>query len=79
MEHPQLSPFQPQLRRHKCTICNPHLVSLLGGSWDLVSEVISTLIAVISIVTLIINLVTKSHDPLSSPNPEGPYTLLLWN
>ena len=38
---------------------------LLGGSWDLVSRVISTLIGVISIVTLIITLVTKSQDPLS--------------
>ena len=37
----------------------------LGGSWDLVSKVISTLIRVISIVTLIITLATKSHDPLS--------------
>ena len=36
---------------------------LLGGSWDFVSKVISTLIGVISIVTLIITLVTKSHDP----------------
>ena len=34
----------------------------LGGSWDSVSKVISTLIGVISIVTLIITLVTKSHD-----------------
>ena len=41
------------------------LENLLGGSWDLVSKVISTLIGVISIVTLIITLVTKSHDPLS--------------
>ena len=38
---------------------------VLGGSWDLVSKVISTLIGVISIVTLTITLVTKSHDPLS--------------
>ena len=42
------------------------LKCLLGGSWDLVSKVISTLIGVISIVALIITLVTKSHDPLSS-------------
>ena len=40
-------------------------LALLGGSWDLVSKVISTLIGVIGIVTLIITLVTKSHDPLS--------------
>ena len=39
---------------------------LLGGSRDLVSKVISTLIGVISIVTLIITPVTKSHDPLST-------------
>ena len=38
---------------------------LLGGSWGLVSKIISTLIGVISIVTLVITLVTKSHDPLS--------------
>ena len=31
----------------------------------MVSKVISTLIGVISIVTLVITLVTKSHDPLS--------------
>ena len=37
---------------------------LLGGSWDLVSKVISTLRGVISVVTLITTLVTKSHDPL---------------
>ena len=43
-----------------------NLLGLLGGSWDLVSEVISTLIGVISTVTLIITLVTKSHDPLSN-------------
>ena len=41
--------------------------TLLGGSRDLVSEVISTLIGVISIVTLIITPVTKSHDLLSIP------------
>ena len=40
--------------------------SSFGGSWDLVSKVISTFIGVISRVTLIITLVTKSHDPLSS-------------
>ena len=34
---------------------------VLVGSWDFVS----TLIGVISIVTLMITLVTKSHDPLS--------------
>ena len=49
----------------------PHTGILLGGSWDLVSKVISTLCGVISIVTLIITLVTKSHDPLSgSPRTE---------
>ena len=47
--------FQMQLLR----------LTILGGSWDLVSKVISTLIGVISIVTLIITLVPKSHDPLS--------------
>ena len=41
----------------------------LGGSWDLVSRVISTLIGVgvhvtITIVTFFITSVTKSHDPL---------------
>ena len=41
------------------------LQMLLGGSWDLVSKVISTLIGVKSIVTLTLTLVTKSHDPLS--------------
>ena len=41
------------------------IYALLGGSWDLVSKAISTLIGVISTVTLIITLDTKSHDPLS--------------
>ena len=44
--------------------------TLLGGSWDLVSKVISTLIGVISIVTLVITLVNKSHDPLSTSTPQ---------
>ena len=44
--------------------CRYELV--LGGSWDLVSKVTSALIGVISIVTLTITLVTKSHDPLSN-------------
>ena len=43
--------------------------TLLGGSWDLVSKVIGTLIGVISMVTLIITLVTKSHDPLGRRDP----------
>ena len=47
----------------------PATSTLLGGSWDLVSKVIRTLIGVISIVTLIITLVTKSHDPLSMCQP----------
>ena len=42
---------------------------VLEGSWDLVSRVVSTLIRVISryitIVTLIITLLSQSHDPLS--------------
>ena len=54
----------------KC--CQGYLIGLGGnttvlGSWDLVSKVISTLIGVISIVTLMITLVAKSHDPLSKP------------
>ena len=46
----------------------------LGGSWDLVSKVISTSIGVISIVTLIITLVTKSHDPLSRFRVHGSFS-----
>ena len=65
------------------------VVVLLGGSWDLVSMVFSTstgLISNIRIVTLIITLVTTSHDPLSSrrhaaaaappPPPPPPPSLL---
>ena len=40
----------------------------LGGSWDLASRLISTLIGVeslIHVVALFITLVTKSHEPLS--------------
>ena len=41
----------------------------MGGPWDLVCMVISTLIRVISIIgTLTVALVTKSHDPLSIVN-----------
>ena len=46
----------------KCVIDG---TSMLGGSWDLVSKVISTLSGVTSVVTVIITVVTKSHDPLS--------------
>ena len=38
---------------------------ILGGSWDLVSKVISTLSGVISVATSIITPDTKSHDPPS--------------
>ena len=60
-----------------CTVLNirvplsPIDYGLLRASWDLISGVISTLIGVISrynditIVTLLITLLTKSHDPLS--------------
>ena len=48
---------------------DPNPTTLLGGSGDLVSKVISPLIGVIliiiSIATLFITLVTKSHDPSS--------------
>ena len=44
---------------------------ILGGSWDFVSKVISILMGVISIVTLIITLVTKSHDLVSTATPEA--------
>ena len=33
--------------------------------WDLVCKVVGTLVGVIGIVTVLITLVTKSHDPLS--------------
>ena len=56
--------------RRKAPKSPPTLQVLLVGSWDLVSKVISTLIAVISTVTLIITPVTKSHDPLSGVNRE---------
>ena len=39
---------------------------IIRDIWDLVSRVISTLIGVISAVTFLLALVTKSHDPLSS-------------
>ena len=48
----------------------PKPQTLLGGSWDLVSMVISTLTGVINIVTPITTLVTKSHDPLSKLGPK---------
>ena len=38
---------------------------VLGGSWDLVSKVISTFIGVISIVTLTITVVTKLLSPMT--------------
>ena len=61
-----------------CGLVAPEGHDILGGSWDLVSKVISTLIGVISIVTLLITLVTKSHDPLSrSLNHQWQYSLEL--
>ena len=50
--------------------------ALLGGSWDLVSKAISTLIGVITIVTRMVTLVTKSHDRLSTPDSIG-YRILV--
>ena len=46
--------------------------AILGGSGDLVSKVTSTLIGVLSIVTLFISLVTKSHDPFSNVPSDRP-------
>ena len=37
----------------------------LGGSWVAISEVISTLIWIISIVTLLITLLITTHEPPS--------------
>ena len=45
---------------------------LLGGSWDLVSKVKSTLFGAISnYKSLCITLVTKSQDPLSMGSTKG--------
>ena len=47
---------------------------LLAGSWNLVSKVISALLGLqvnISIVTLLMTLLTKSHDPPSRRNKKG--------
>ena len=41
--------------------------NLLGGSWDVVNEAISTLIGAISIVSLFTTLVSKSHDAPKYP------------
>ena len=40
---------------------------LLGGSWVVISRVISPLIWVISIVTLLITLLITTHEPPSTP------------
>ena len=37
--------------------------SLLGGSWDLVSEVINNVTILITPIKVLITLLTKSHDP----------------
>ena len=49
-------------------LSRPWLVELdlLGGSWVVISGVISPLIWVISIVTLLITLVITTHEPPSS-------------
>ena len=39
---------------------------LLKGSWDLVTRVISKVTILISPINVVITLLTKSHDPLSS-------------
>ena len=60
--------FSPSDFRVEGLATTPNLLQVLqvlGGSWDLVSKVISPLIGVISIVTLLITLVTNSHDPPS--------------
>ena len=48
--------------------------TLLGGSWIVISRVISPLIWVISIVTLLITLLITTHEPPSRLplHPEGP-------
>ena len=51
----------------KQSVMTPFLSVILGGSWDLVSEVVSILSRVRSMVTLFITLVTKSHEPGSNP------------
>ena len=40
--------------------------SLLGGSWDLVTRVISKVTLLITSIRVLITLLTKSHDPPSS-------------
>ena len=42
------------------------MLSLLGGSWVVISRVISPLIWVISIVTLLITLLIATHEPPST-------------
>ena len=60
---------------------NASFWGLLGGSWD--SKVISTLIGDISIVTFIITVVTKSHEPSSRLSclglPKGPKVVPFWD
>ena len=40
-------------------------MALLGGSWVVISGVISPLICVVSIVTLLITLLRTTHEPPS--------------
>ena len=56
--HPKL---KPRLRSRN---------TILGGSWVVISEVISPLIWVIGIVTLLITLLTTTFDPPSRPGWE---------
>ena len=50
----------------RCRAFRLYCLGLLGGSWVLISGVVSPLIWVISIVTLLITLIITTHEPPSS-------------
>ena len=47
------------------------LVLILGGSWVVISRIISPLIWVMSIVILLITLLITTHEPPSTQKPKG--------
>ena len=53
--------------------------SVLGGSWVVISGVISPLIGVITIVTLIITTLITNHEPPSNRSSRAPSEAQAWS
>ena len=63
--------IRPCLLRRTDAVAPGLTVLLLGGSWVVISGVISPLIGVISVVTLLITLLATTHEPPSGSHSIG--------